>query len=115
VEDQFLSSEADTVAYAGRLRNARDLTRRAVASAEHTDEKESAAYYEAEAALRESLFGEAAEARQRAVAALKLSTGRDVQFPVALALAMTGDTTWAQSIVDELAKQFPQDTWVQLN
>ena len=77
---QFLSTEADTVAYGGRLRDAREITRQAVASAEHADEKESAAYYEADAALRESLFGNAAQARQRAVAALRRSAGRDVQL-----------------------------------
>jgi len=58
--------EADTAAYFGRLGKAQELSRRAVASAERAQEKETAAYYEAGAALREGLFGNAAEARERA-------------------------------------------------
>ena len=65
VEDVLLASEANTAAYFGRLAEAREFSRRAVASAERAEEKETAAGYEAEAALREVLFGNAAEARQR--------------------------------------------------
>ena len=82
--------EADTAAYSGRLEKAREFSRRAVASAERAEEKETAASYEADAALREALFGNSAEARQRAAAALALSTGRDVQYGAALALALAG-------------------------
>ena len=63
VEDVLLGEEADTAAYSGRLGKARELSRRAVASAERAEEKEMAAGYEADAALREALFGNAAEAR----------------------------------------------------
>jgi tetratricopeptide (TPR) repeat protein len=40
VEDVLLGYEADTVAYSGRLRNAREFSRRAMDSAERTKEKE---------------------------------------------------------------------------
>jgi serine/threonine protein kinase/tetratricopeptide (TPR) repeat protein len=115
VEDVLLYEEADTAAYSGRLGKARELSRRSVASAERAEEKETAAGYEADAALREALFGNAAEARQRAAAALGLSNGRDVQYGAALALALAGDATRAQALADDLAKRFPQDTVVQFN
>ena len=115
VEDVLLNVEADTVAYSGRLEKARDFSRRAVASAERAEEKETAANYEADAALREALFGIAAEAGQRAAAALGLSTGRDVQYRAALALALAGDAARAQALADDLAKRFPEDTAVQFN
>ncbi|HXY00952.1 MAG TPA: protein kinase [Candidatus Limnocylindrales bacterium] len=115
VEDVLLAREADTKAYFGRLREARDFSRRAVASAERAEEKEKAASYEADAALREALFGNAAEGRQRAAAALGLSTGRDVKYAAALALAMAGDAARAQALSDDLAKRFPEDTLVQFN
>jgi predicted Zn-dependent protease len=115
VEDALLGGEADTAAYSGRLAKARELSRRAVTSAERAEEKENAAGNEAEAALREALFGNAAKARQRAGAALELSTGRDVQFYAALALGFAGDAARAQALADDLAKRFPEDTIVQFN
>jgi eukaryotic-like serine/threonine-protein kinase len=115
VEDVLLAREADTAAYSGRLAEARDFSRRAVASAERAEEKEKAASYEADAALREALFGNAAAGLQRAAAALGLSTGRDVKYGAALALAMAGDAARAQALANELAKRFPEDTLVQFN
>jgi eukaryotic-like serine/threonine-protein kinase len=115
VEDVLVEMEADTAAYSGQLGKAREFSRRAVDSAERAEENETAAGYEADAALREALFGNAKQARQRAAAARKLSTGRDVQFGAALALAFGGDTAQAQKLADELAKRLPEDTVVQFN
>jgi eukaryotic-like serine/threonine-protein kinase len=113
VEDVLLALEGDTAAYSGRLGEARDFSRRAVASAERSEEKETAAAYESAAALREALFGNAAEARQRAAAALTISTGRDVQSGAALALAFAEDTRRGQALADDLGSRFPEDTIVQ--
>jgi Flp pilus assembly protein TadD/predicted Ser/Thr protein kinase len=114
-EDVLLAFEADTAAYSGRLGKAREFSRRAVASAERAEEKETAAGYEADAALRQALFGNAAEARERVAAALVLSTGRDVQYGAALALAFAGDVARAQALADDLGKRFPDDIMVQFN
>jgi eukaryotic-like serine/threonine-protein kinase len=114
-EDFLLSAEADTAAYSGRFRQARELSRRAIAAAERAEGKEMAALYEAHAATREVLFGNAAEARQRAAAALALSTVRDVQNRAALALALAGDAGRAQALADDLGKRFPEDTIVQFH
>jgi eukaryotic-like serine/threonine-protein kinase len=115
VEEVLLADEADTAAYSGRLAKAREFTRQAVASAEHAEEKETAAAYEADAAVREALFGNYREARERANAALALSTGRDVQNAAALALAFARDVAQAQALAEDLAKRFPDDTLVQFN
>jgi serine/threonine protein kinase/tetratricopeptide (TPR) repeat protein len=115
VEDQQLGNEADTAGYFGKMAKAREFSRRAVASAIRAEEKETAASYEAAAALREAAYGNNAEARQRASAALALSTGRDVQNGAALALAMAGDAARAQGLANDLAKRFPEDTIVQGN
>jgi predicted Zn-dependent protease/predicted Ser/Thr protein kinase len=113
VEDVLLALEANTVACSGQLGKAREYSRRAVASAERAEEKETAARYESLAALREALFGNAAEARQRAAAALTLSTGRDVhQFEAALALSLAGDARRGQALADDLGRRFPEDTIV---
>jgi DNA-binding winged helix-turn-helix (wHTH) protein/tetratricopeptide (TPR) repeat protein len=114
VEDVLLAREADTLAYSGRLERARELSRRAVASAERAKENEVAAMNEGNAALREALFGNAAEGRQRSAAALALSNGRNVQVLAALALAFTGDARRAQVLTDDLATRFPESTVVRL-
>ena len=115
IEDELLSLEADTAAYSGRLGQARELSRRAMDSAERAEEKETAATYFALSGLREALFGNADEARSRATLALARSTGRDVQYSAALAMAYGGNDRQAQNLTDDLAKRYPEDTIVQYN
>jgi serine/threonine protein kinase/tetratricopeptide (TPR) repeat protein len=114
IEDVFLDMQGDTAAYTGQLAQANDLTARAVASAQQAGEKETAAVYQAEAALREALVGDAAQARQQAAAALKISNGRDTEFAATVALAIAGDVAQAQKLSDDLAKRFPEDTVAQV-
>jgi eukaryotic-like serine/threonine-protein kinase len=119
VEDVLLALEADTAAYSGQLGKTRELSRRAVASAERAQLKEAAAGYEAGAALQEALYGNVAEARQRAGAALGLSRNREVQSLAALALTFSDQAAREQApterLADDLAKRFPEDTMVQFN
>ena len=91
-EDLLLATQADTEAWYGRLKDARELTRRAMDSAQHNDAKETAAAYQAEAALREVESGNREQARADADAAMKLAPNRDVRAMAALALARAGDT-----------------------
>jgi eukaryotic-like serine/threonine-protein kinase len=113
VEDGLLGLEADTAAYSGRLGRARDLSRQAVVSARRAEEPELAAWYEADAALREALFGNPAETRERATDALGLSNSWGVQSLTALALAFGGDAARARILTDDLANRFPDHTLVQ--
>jgi tetratricopeptide (TPR) repeat protein/predicted Ser/Thr protein kinase len=114
-EDELFGMAADTAAYSGRLRDAREFSHRAVDSAERAEEKEAAATYSALSSLREALFGNADEARRRATLAIGRSTGRDVQYAAALALAYAADDKRAQTLADDLGKTFPEDTLVQFN
>jgi len=113
-EDWMLSLESDTEAWFGKLGKARELSRQAVESARRSDEKEPAALWQANAAIREALFGNVAVARQEAAAAVALAPGsRDAEAQAALAYALAGDAAHAQSLADDLAKRLPQDTVVQ--
>jgi tetratricopeptide (TPR) repeat protein len=112
VENAMLRLEADTAAYAGRLAKAREISQRAVESAKRASEREAAAGYESDMAFREVVFGSASLAELHATAALALSSGRDVQYGAALALAAAGDNK-AETLADQLRKQFPEDTIVQ--
>jgi eukaryotic-like serine/threonine-protein kinase len=114
VEDWMLSLESETEAWSGRLGKARELSRQAVESARRSDEKETAALWQTNAAMREGLFGDAESARQNAAAAVALAPGsRDADAQAALAYALAGDAAHAQSLTDDLAKRFPLDTVVQ--
>jgi eukaryotic-like serine/threonine-protein kinase len=115
IEDTLLAMQADSLAYAGQLRKAEELTRQAVASATHADEKETAAGYEAQAGLRQVLFGNATLARQHAAAAIAMTDGRDVQFLAAMTYALAGDSSKLQAFVNDFARRFPQDTAVKFN
>jgi DNA-binding winged helix-turn-helix (wHTH) protein/tetratricopeptide (TPR) repeat protein len=114
-EDPLRGLEADTAAYFGRLRDAREFSRQAMDSAERTEEKEPAATYVALSGLREALFGNAGEARRLVTLALGRSAGRDVQYGAALALGYAGDEERAQALTDNLGERFPEDTMVQFN
>jgi Tfp pilus assembly protein PilF len=112
-EDWLLSAQSDTEAYFGRLAKAREFSQRAVDSARRADAKETAALWQANAALREAEFGNTTSARQDAIAALALVSGKDVRSVAALALARAGDAAQAQKLADRLNKDLPQDTTVQ--
>jgi tetratricopeptide (TPR) repeat protein len=112
-EDAMLATQADTEGWYGKLKNAQELTGRAMDSAQRNDAKERAATYQAAAALREAEAGNREQARAEANAALKLAPGHDVRAVAALALARAGDTGGAEKLAAELDKTFPLDTLVQ--
>jgi eukaryotic-like serine/threonine-protein kinase len=112
-EDLLLATQADTEGWYGKLKNAHELTGRAMDSAQHNDAKEAAAAYQASSALREVEAGNRQQARAEANAALKLAPNRDVRALAALALARAGDTAGAEKLAAELDKTFPLDTLVQ--
>src|SRR5262249_31793716 len=113
-EHYGLSLASDTEAYRGHLNVARELTTRAVASAIRADSKESGAIWVANAALRGAAFGNGQEARQTAAKALKLApTSQGIQAESALAFAMSGDPSQAESLAQDLNQRFPLDTQMQ--
>ena len=59
---------------------------------------------------REGFFGNSREARESALAALDLSKQRYVEYGAAVALALAGDLTRSQILVDDLKGRFPEDT-----
>ena len=111
-EEGLLAAQADTEGWYGRLKTARALTRRAMHSAQRNDAKETAAAYQAAAALREVESGNREQARADANAALKLAPNRDVRVVAALTLARAGDPAAAEKLAASLDRTFPLDTLV---
>jgi eukaryotic-like serine/threonine-protein kinase len=114
VEHYEVSLASDTEAYAGHLRKARELTRRSVDLSIRADSKEGAGLRWEKAALREAAFGNFTESRVAATMGLKLSPASlAVEVEAALAYAMIGDTTRAESLAQELNRLRPLDTQIQ--
>jgi tetratricopeptide (TPR) repeat protein len=111
-EDFLLTIASDTEAYYGRNHKARDISRRAVDSAAHNGQKETAVLWQMEVALREAELGNSAEARKQVGTALALVSHYDTQILSALVLARVGDSAQAAKLADEFARQYPQDTLV---
>ena len=109
----LLCMEAKTAAYAGRIREARSLVRRATDLALLSDQPELAANCHADAAEWEALIGNRIEAKQQGQSALLIADNGDVIAKSAIALAMSGEPRAAAHLADQLAKRFPQGTLVQ--
>jgi serine/threonine protein kinase/tetratricopeptide (TPR) repeat protein len=112
-EGWLLATHSDTQAYFGRLKESRELLRRALEAEKRENAKESAAVLEALGALREAEFGNSEIARKAASAALVSSSGKDVKALVSVVFARSGDPAHAQALADELNKRFPSDTLLQ--
>jgi serine/threonine protein kinase/tetratricopeptide (TPR) repeat protein len=113
-ENIGLALASDTEAYGGHVGKARELIKRAVDSATKADSKENGAISQANAALLQAAYGKTTEARQAAEEALKLApTSQGVESEAALAFAIAGDTTRAESLAQDLNKRFPLDTQMQ--
>lgn len=113
LEDALLWNEAATSGYFGHIERSRNLERDAVASALRAEEKETAAGYESDAAVRAALFGYESEAKQKAASSLRLSNGADTQYRAALALVFAGDAPQARALSLDVSNRFSQDTIVQ--
>jgi tetratricopeptide (TPR) repeat protein len=95
------------------MQQARTMWERAVALAQQAGDHEAAAIYMSAEAVCEAHVGNAAEAKRRAAAALKLAKGRDVEYSAAFALALSGDPSASQRLAVDLENRFPEDTPVQ--
>ncbi len=101
-----------TETYFGRLKKARQLSKKATELAQRANLKESEAI-EALEALSEAEFGNPDSPRPAATAALSLSSGRLALRNASLTLARLGDLNRAQALAAELNKRFPSDTLLQ--
>ena len=109
-EGWISDKEASALAYYGRLKEARAATDRAVEYSKQAGLEERAGLWEAGAAVREAMYGNATEARQRAAEALKLSRSGEVEFRAAFALARSGAMAQAEALAEDIEGRFPGDT-----
>ena len=105
-ENWGLALASDSKAYVGQVREARELSQRALDSAIRADSKENGAIWQTIAAQWEGFaYGSPAEARQAAASALKLAAeSQGVESEAALAFAMAGDTARRNLMAQELGQ-----------
>ncbi len=109
------NKQASVLAYSGHLQQARSKSRVAVAQAEQAGQHERAAAFQAGAAVRDALFGNASEATKTAMAALNSSSNRDVEYGAAFALAVSGDSFKSGALANDIERRFPEDTLVRFS
>jgi tetratricopeptide (TPR) repeat protein len=112
-DDWVPNAEGFLLAYSGHLEAARKMSQLAADLARKSERRDTEALYEADAAVREALFGNVSTARQRAVHALELSHSRDVAYGAGFALALSGDSFRSQALTEDLSRRLPEDTRVQ--
>jgi len=104
----FLEAQAD---YAlGKMQRAHESITRGINLIERQGLKEAAANARAGEIVLDAALGDTQKAHQAATEALASPVDRDVKTTLASALALCGDTSRAQKLIDELAKDFPLDT-----
>jgi len=111
-EDNFLAAKSDAEGYYGHAKIAREFSKKAFESALRDAEKETAAQWMMDGALREVEFGNRQIAKQQTLTARALTSSHDTEILAALALARTGDATESEKLAKDLEKQYPLDTLV---
>ena len=110
-EHRVANLESLVSARSGQLQQAHELSSRAVNLARQEGAREGVATYQAVQAVWEALYGDAAEARKSAAAALAVSNGRDLEYAAGLALGFAGDASRSEALAADLEKRFPEDTF----
>ncbi len=105
-------TQSSTAAYSGHLSRARDLERRAIASAKQQGANFAMAGYQMNAGFLEALFGNFVEARKAVKDGGDFMADRELQGEAALILTLSGDAAQAQKLADDLEKRFPESTYL---
>ena len=109
--EYLLLNDATFVSAArGQMQKAGELMQRSVQVSDRLGFKETTADTQAWLAVMQVEAGNVSKAKELAASSSILAHGRSNLTPVALALAMTGDASRAQAIVDDLGRRFPSDT-----
>lgn len=106
-EDELLSMQSDSEAYAGHFARAQSLSQSAFDSAQKNGLHETAAYWLLNAALRKVEVGEYASAKENVASALGTGSNTTLQSLAAMTLARVRESNPAQAITDDIRKKEP--------
>ncbi|MBD0328324.1 MAG: tetratricopeptide repeat protein, partial [Pyrinomonadaceae bacterium] len=110
--DEYVAQgwQAETAAFSGQLRKAKEFTSHAFELAAARDLKEVAAQIAVGGAGRDALFGECRQAKEQTAKALGISHSQLTMVNAGNALATCGEISQTQTIIAELTKRSPKDT-----
>jgi serine/threonine protein kinase/tetratricopeptide (TPR) repeat protein len=106
----LLNEAANAAAAHGQMHKAEELVQRSMQVSDRLGFKETTADTKAGWALLQASVGNSSKAHELAAASSSLAQGRSNLVPVAEAFAISGDSSRAQSITEELGRRFPNDT-----
>ncbi|HKY29383.1 MAG TPA: protein kinase [Pyrinomonadaceae bacterium] len=107
-EAGMLVQQAGTAAYLGQLRKAREFYDRATELSR--DSTENVAQTMLSKLRTEAIFGNCQHVKEKVSAALAIARVKTTLPVAAITLAQCGEAVQAQSLIEELTKQFPKDT-----
>jgi serine/threonine protein kinase/tetratricopeptide (TPR) repeat protein len=102
--------QAETAAFLGQLRKAKEFSSRAAEMAQRRDLKEVVAQIVAGDAARDALFGDCKSVKDKTAKALAIEESQPARVTAANALAACGEFNQMQATTDDLAKSYPKDT-----
>ncbi|HYP29674.1 MAG TPA: protein kinase [Blastocatellia bacterium] len=108
-EYESLDWQAKTATFWGQFRNARELSGRAVSLAEQNNVREIASQYALRAVLREAVAGKCDSVKERVSEALDIARNTS-SVEAAITLALCGELSLAQAMIDEQVRQNPKDS-----
>jgi eukaryotic-like serine/threonine-protein kinase len=111
-EPLLLLYQGQTAAFSGKLTQWQRIFSQAVEKGQEHSLGEGAAFYAAIESENEADFGNYAQARERALAALAIARGHDAVSHAAIAFAASGDKGRTRLLIQELTTRFPNDTFV---
>jgi eukaryotic-like serine/threonine-protein kinase len=106
----LLNHAAQVAASQGQIRRGEELVRRSVQVTDRLGFKETTASTQADWAWTQAEVGNASSARAAAAASSAVAQNRNILGRAAVALALTGDVTHPQAMMDDLGRRFPSDT-----
>lgn len=104
----ILGLETSVRYFQGRVREGRALCNTGVQKSEQQS-KEFAAGMRVSAGAIEAEVGNIDEARRQTQAALAMTDDKSIRSQAALTLALVGDSSHAEKLIDDLAKAYPED------
>lgn len=107
-----LDWQTQTAAFRGHYHRSQDFSQSSIELATRGDAKEVAARYAVEAALRGGVLAQCSQTKAAIAQSSGLERNNFFFTRGALALALCGDASQAQSFVDEVTKERPHDTLI---
>jgi len=111
-EAEVLGTRTATAMYFGKFKQAEELQKRSDDLLQARGDKENVAHGLMNLAINFALVGKCSEGKTQAKTALSLSRGQGIVVPAILLYSACDDLGQAQSLLEDLRKQYPKSTLV---